>query len=146
MATLDLLEGRLKFLLVFLFFKETRNPVSQRNERALHLRMVMIKIHKTLERCFDAKKLGIEVPGRARLDLNRKGSDPFDIGIPTLQLPLKPDRPANILFLFERNAEGEEEVTVDPRLLHLIKASQQGLICVGMPFMDPAGACRTHVG
>ena len=55
MAAFDLLHGLLKSLLILLIFKEIGDPVSQGGEGALLLRMVMIKIHKTLEGCFDTK-------------------------------------------------------------------------------------------
>ena len=55
MAAFDFLDSRLKSLFILLPFEEIGDPVSQGGERVLVLTVVMIKIHKTLESCFDAK-------------------------------------------------------------------------------------------
>ena len=55
MAAFDFLDSRLKSLFILLSFEEIGDPVSQGGEGILFLTVVMIKIHKTLEGCFDTE-------------------------------------------------------------------------------------------
>jgi hypothetical protein len=84
--------------------------------------MIMIKIHKILERGLYTEYLQIEVPGRTWLHFDRKGANPSHIGIPVPDLSLQSDRLKDIPLLFKRNAKGEEKVAVDAMLSQLIKA------------------------
>ena len=78
--------------------------------------MIMVKIHKISKGGLHTKFLGVEVPGRAWLHLDRKGANPSHIGISVPDLPLESDRLLNILPLFKWNAEGEENVAEDSLL------------------------------
>ncbi len=108
--------------------------------------MVMIKIHETLELGLNAKKLGIEMPGRARLDLHREGANGLDARVALPKLSLKSDRLKDSFFLLERDTEGEIEVGMDLMLFHDVQAIHQGLIGEGMAFVDLSGSNGTDIG
>ena len=74
----------------------------------------MVKIHKMIQRGFDAKFLGIKMPGRSRLHLDRKSANSPHVGISFPDHVLELNRLLNIGLFFKRHPKGEEKVTEDP--------------------------------
>ena len=98
--------------------------------------MIMKIIHETLKAGFQAEGLGIEVPGRARLHLDRKSTNPSHIGvtIPNLLLELK--GLLDILCRLKGNTKGEEDIAENPMSFQLVQTVHQSLIGVGMSLVD----------
>lgn len=96
----------------------------------------MIIIHEILKVGFYAEGFGIEMPGRARFHLDRKGAYPSHIGvtIPNLLLELK--GLLDILCLLKGNTDGEEDIAENPMLFQPVQTVHQSLIGVGMSFVD----------
>jgi hypothetical protein len=76
--------------------------------------MVMVKIHKMIQRGFDTKFLGIKMPRRSRFHLDCKSANSSHVGIPLSDHALELNRLLNIGLLFKGHSEGEEKVTEDP--------------------------------
>ena len=146
MTALHLLHLISKALLIRLGFKKIGDPIPQRGKGAPLPGMVTIKVHEIAEERLDVVPLRVEVPGRTGLDLDRKGSNSPHVWIAASELPLEPEGPVDIFLLFERNAEGEEKITVDLMPLQLIEAVHQGLIGVAVSFMNLSRPGRSPVG
>src|SRR4030042_4137354 len=114
MATLDLLKPRFKIHFILRFRKIIWEPISQRGKRIFFSRMIVIIIHEILKVGFYAESTGIEMPGRARLHLDRKGAYPSHIGVTLPNLLLELKGLLDILWPFEGNTEGAEDMEENP--------------------------------
>src|SRR4030066_2203392 len=99
MPAFHVLQPFCKTHLILYLSKITWNPIPQGRAWAFFPRMVMVKIQKSFKRGLHTKRLGIEVPGGARLHLSRKGANPSYIGISTSDLSLESYRLVSILLL-----------------------------------------------
>src|SRR4030042_3549430 len=135
MATLDLLKPRFKIHFILRFRKIIWEPISQRGKRIFFFRMIVIIIHEMLKVGFYAEGLGIEMPGRARFHLNRKGAYPSHIGVTISNLLLELKGLLDILCRLKGNTNGEEDIAENPMPFQLIQTVHQSLIGVGVSFV-----------
>ena len=113
MATPDLLKPRFKIHFILCFRKIIWEPISQRGKRIFFSRMIMIIIHEILKMGFYAESIGIKMPGRARLHLDRKCAYSSHIGVTLPNLPLELKGLLNIFCGLEGNTNGEEDIAVN---------------------------------
>src|SRR5512136_1966655 len=114
MATPDLLKSLFKIHLILGFREIIWEPISQRGKRIFFSRMIMIIIHEILKMGFYAESIGIKMPGRARLHLDRKCAYSSHIGVTLPNLLLELNGLLDVLCRLEGNTNGEEDITVNP--------------------------------
>jgi hypothetical protein len=146
MATFEFLQSLFEIDLILYSSKVIGDPISQRRKWAFFSGMIMVKIRKISKGGLHTKCLGIEVPGRAWLHLDRIGANPSHIGISVTDLPLESNRLVKIFLLFKWKAEDEEKVTEDSMLFQSVKTLHQTLIGIGMAFMHPPHPIRPDIG
>jgi hypothetical protein len=145
MATLNLLKPRFKLPLILGFRKIIWEPISQRGKRIFFSRMIVIIIHEILKAGFHAEGFGIEMPGRARFHLDRKGAYPSHIGVTIPNLVLELKGLLDILCCLKGNTDGEEDIAENPMPFQLVQAVHQSLIGVGMSFVDFSQSIGSHI-
>lgn len=106
----------------------------------------MIEIHEISKVGFYPERLGIEMPGRARLHLDREGAYPSHMGVTLPDFLLEVKRLSDILFPLKGDTHGEEDIGEDLMPLQLVKTVLQSLIGIGMSFMNFSQTIGSHIG
>ncbi len=105
----------------------------------------MVKIHKIIEIRLHAVFFRIKVPGGAWLHFDRKSSNPPHVGISVPDPLLELNGLLYICLFFKGDTEGEEKVTEDPIGFQPVKNLHQGLIRIGISFMNLSHLVRPDV-